>query len=53
MPALVALGYVEERQVRGVGRSTPMWFLTTAGREALRALASDAFEDRSAAFGER
>lgn len=35
MPLLVEMGLVEERHVRGPGRSQAAWFLTRAGRELL------------------
>ena len=35
MPLLVELGLVEERHVRGPGRSQAAWFLTRAGLEIL------------------
>lgn len=37
MPGLVEMGLVEERHVRGPGRSQPAWFLTAAGRKLLAA----------------
>ena len=41
MPALVEMGLVEERHVRGHGWSRPAWFLTRAGRDFLAALGRD------------
>ncbi|KAA0122198.1 hypothetical protein CIW48_19565 [Methylobacterium sp. P1-11] len=41
MPALVDLGLMEERHVRGPGRSQPAWFLTRAGREMLAEVGRD------------
>ncbi|CAM3027250.1 hypothetical protein JHFBIEKO_3084 [Methylobacterium mesophilicum] len=35
MPVLIEMGLVEERHVRGVGRSDPSWFLTAAGRAVI------------------
>ena len=38
MPVLAEMELVEERHVRGVGRSQPAWFLTRAGRDLLAAM---------------
>ncbi|MCJ2126446.1 hypothetical protein [Methylobacterium sp. J-077] len=38
MPMLAEMGLVEERHVRGVGRSQPAWFLTAAGRALIAEL---------------
>lgn len=41
MPALVEMGLIEERHVRGPGRSQSAWFLTQAGRDMLAEVGSD------------
>jgi len=38
MPMLAEMGLVEERHVRGPGRSQPAWFLTAAGRAVIAEL---------------
>jgi hypothetical protein len=40
IPVLVEMGLVEERHVRGDGRSQPAWFLTAAGRGVIAELGS-------------
>lgn len=41
MPVLVEMGLIEERHVRGPGRSQPAWFLTRAGRDMLADVGRD------------
>lgn len=36
MPQLVELGFVEARRALGPGKIRPAWFLTKAGRRALK-----------------
>lgn len=45
MPVLVEMGLVEERHVRGVGRSEPNWFLTAAGRAVIAEVGPHEFRD--------
>lgn len=45
MPVLVEMGLVEERHVRGVGRSEPAWFLTAAGRAVIAELGAGETRD--------
>jgi len=45
MPMLAEMGLVQERHVRGPGRSQPAWFLTTAGRAVIAELGRSEVRD--------